>query len=874
MTLRTLILILLTTSAVLSQEIDSSGIVNPFSNKPAIADSILADTLAVDSAMIADSLKKDSDIDAVVFAQASDSLSFDVTGKKMLVYGNGSIKYKKSELESGKILANFVTNELEAEGIKDTSDTTGTKLAQTPVLTEGSQQYEGKRLRYNFKTQRGFISLARNNEETQSYRGNKVKKVAKDTYFIEDGIYTTCDADTPHTHFSALRMKVIQNDKIFAHWIFMHIANIPLPIPIPFGVFPNESGRRSGIIVPTFGTDNFRGQYFRNFGYYFALSDYYDATLKGSYYMRGGYGTELSARYKKRYDFEGNLFFSYENKKVGSEYDTEEYYSRDYELRVKHNQRFNPTSSLAVNLTFATGSNYRNTSTDYEQIYKQNITSNATFSKRFEELGANLTVNYSRNQDLQSGDIRETLPSVSFNLNTFKPFQGKNTDPRNMEWYEYISMSYNNRLRNTRDKIDGNLKIKNGFQQNLSMSASPKIGYVSISPSVNYTESWNPQYTTKQMMKFETVDSNNNIVPYDSLVTNKVDAITAARTFNLSVGASTKIYGMWQPQAFGIEAFRHTLSPSVSYNYRPDFSDPFWGYYNEYVDADGNIVEYSKYEDELYNSVSSGENQSIRFSLGNIFEMKTMKSKTDTSDTEDKIRLLTLDAGVSYNFASDFRKLSDLSVSYNTQIGQKLNLRASTRYTFYNTVEGTQLNEYLSETGRGLLRITNFTFYLSTTLAGSEDKDETRTGVDERIPDDDEGSLAPEENVEEEYYYNGQNIRPNFSIPWNLSLSYNYSLGMTDPREQYHSERQNVSLNASLNLTKNWNFKVSSGFDFVNHEVTAPALTIYRDLHCWEMNMTWNPLGAYRGFRFNLRLKASQLRDLKVEKNSGRFTGR
>ncbi|MFZ1292235.1 MAG: putative LPS assembly protein LptD, partial [Melioribacteraceae bacterium] len=219
-----------------------------------------------------DSVKsKSNEINDIVFSSASDSLMFNIPSKKMLIYGKGEIKYKQTTLNGGKINVNFETSDLEAEGIIDSADTNAVNgLAQIPVLKEGEENYEGNKLKYNFKTKKGFISAAKNKKEDSRYEGKNVSKVDKDTYFIEDGMYTTCESDTPHTHFTAAEMKVIQKDKIIAKWIFMHIGGVPIPIPIPFAVFPNEKGRHSGLIAPTYGSINNRGQYFKNFGYFFA----------------------------------------------------------------------------------------------------------------------------------------------------------------------------------------------------------------------------------------------------------------------------------------------------------------------------------------------------------------------------------------------------------------------------------------------------------------------------------------------------------------------------------------------------------------------------------------------------------------------------
>lgn len=847
------------------------GQINVSADSTAISDTLFADSANVisDSLATPDSLAKDNnDIDAVVFASGTDSLIFNVTEKRMYIYRDGEVTYKNSELKSGLIVSDFTTNEMIADGIADTSDSTKNGLIQTPSLAEGDEVYEGKSLRYNFKTQRGFISMAKNTEESSSYRGEKVKKVDRDTYFIEDGIYTTCDADTPHTHFQASEMKVIQKDKIVAKWIFMYIAGVPLPIPLPFAVFPNETGRRSGFIIPSYGQDAARGFYFRNFGYFFALSDYYDYTLTGDYYLKGGYGINNRFRYKKRYSFDGELIANYANQTVGEEGDPGRSEQENYKLYFRHNQTFNPTSSMNINLTFQSNNYQRNTAVTYDEILQQTITSNATYSKRFENIGGNLTASYSRTQYLNNGNITETLPRISFSLAQFYPFRGKDYKPSDQSWYEYIGMNYSTQFLNRRNKTDGQLKINGGFNHDINISAQPKIGYFTISPSISYNEKWYNKYQTRhtEIVPVEVPVVNNGDTSYvtryqENVVTDEHHKLSFVRSFGFNLSASTKIYGMAQPQMLGVEAFRHTISPSVSYNYRPDFSKDMWGYYDEYVDSSGNVVRYDKYSGQVFGGAGSGESQSINLSIGNLFEMKTMKDPTDTTSTQDKIKLLSLSLSTGYNFAADSLRLSDLRVSYNTSIGEWLNLNGSSNYTFYDFAGGRKINEYLAAKGKGLFRITSFNLSLSTSLSGDKIAGETRTGEDEE-----------EEDQAYNYVIGNEEIKPNFAIPWNLSLYYSYNF--SKPTPDNWTESQGIGMNFSVSLTENWKISGNANYDFKRHEIASPSISIYRDLHCWEMNLRWNPIGTYRGFNFEIRMKAPQLSDIKVTRNQGLYTGR
>ncbi|MCF8259210.1 MAG: LPS-assembly protein LptD [Melioribacteraceae bacterium] len=853
-------------SKLIFAQVDSSS--TGLSNDLNFTDSLntLQDSLSV----FADSTitpKRKSDVDAIIYSSSKDSLIFDVKDKKLFIYGTGELKYKNTELNSGKIDLDFTTNELFAEGRMDSVKGEYVEI-ETPKLVEGSENYEGYKIKYNFKTAQGFISMAKNSKEDKSYRGDKVKKVNKDVFFIEDGIYTTCQADTPHTYFTADEMKVIKDEFIVAKWIFMHVGGVPIPIPIPFGVFPNETGRRSGIIIPSYGSNDLRGQYFRNFGYYFALSDYYDLTLNGDYYSKGGYGFRGRARYNKRYELSGNINAGYSKIIYGEDSDPDRSERVDWNIGINHNQTFDPTMRLVANLQFQSSTYLQNNSNFLNDQLTRNVTSNATLSKRWDESGNSLTVNYSRTQNLESGNITESLPNVNFNMPVSYPFKST-ASQRDQSWYEKMGFNYSANFKNQRKKTDGELKIRGGFRHSISSSLSPKIGYFNISPRFGYSEKWYNKRIKRTNYLVEEFDEFGAVTGYkDTVVTDDIHEINAVRTFDFSLSASTKLYGTMQPHLLGVEAFRHTLTPSISYSYTPDFSKDTWGYYDEYTTSDGDVIRYDKFGNEIFGGASSGERQSVSFSLDNIFEIKTMKDPTDTTSQQEKIRLLNVGASTNYNFAADSLKLSDLSLSFRTQIGEFLNINGSSNYTFYDYNVNRKINQFLASNGKGLLRLTRFRFSLSTSISGDKLK-----GKDEPAEETDNDLANDQFNELRDDFYIGPYDSGNadFSIPWDISLSYNYNFNKPLPSDP--SISSNLGITGSINLTEYWKIRFRGNYDIENKELTAPQITIFRDLHCWEMNFTWNPLGTFRGYRFEIRMKAPDLQDIKVEKADRFYSG-
>jgi len=804
--------------------------------------------------------KKSYDVDTVIYTKASDSLIFFVKDRKMNIYGEGSLNYKETDLKSANIFVDFETSNIEASGVR--SDTLASSYEGTPVLKDKGEVYEGFRMKYNFKTRRGIISSAQTESEGTYYTGSKIKKVDNDTYFVQDGIYTTCNEPDPHYYFYSHEMKVVNKEQITAKWIWLFFGGVPFPVPLPFAVFPLESGRRSGIIAPAFGDDGTYGRYFSRFGYFWAISDYMDLALQGDYYTRGSYRFDSRFRYAKRYDFTGSLEGQYEFLRQNDVTDPDLFEQTNWRLIWNHNQNFDPSLRFDARLEFLSGNILQRNLVDLNDVLRNEIRSNATFFKNWEESGNSMSLNYSRRQVLETGEINEVLPNLTFNIPQKYPFRGKIASGE-QKWYELIGYNYSGQFQNNRDKQEGQLKIRGGIQHNINLSASPKIGYISVTPNFRYQEKWYNKRIEQSLVK-------SSFSGEDSLVTKDVKEINFVRTFSIGVGASTRFYGIVQPNMLGINSIRHTVNPSISYNYQPDFSKSHWGYYGTYKDSTGKEIMYNKYQNEIFGGASSGEQQNLSFSISNIFEMKTAVDPTDTTSKEKKIQLLNLDAGISYNLAADSVKFSRLNLGYRTQIGDWLNLSGNSSYSLYESNElGQETNQFLINNKKGLLRLTNFQFSLSTTLSGEKLRSKTEDEGGTPLPEG-EYELGGTDRKIYQGLYNDKD--PDFTIPWDISLSYNYVLDKSSPANTRSFSNVNGSLN--FNLTPAWKFSLTGSYDFDKKEFSAPQVRISRDLHCWLMNFTWNPIGTFTGYRFEIRVKAPQLQDLKVTKQDQFYEGR
>jgi lipopolysaccharide assembly outer membrane protein LptD (OstA) len=815
--------------------------------------------LSKDSLAISDTTKKKKsmDVDTVIYSSSRDSLIFHVNQKKMDLYGNSELKYKDADLKSADINIDFVTHDVNARGIPN--DSLPGKFKDTPALAQGSESYDGESMIYNFKTGRGYITAASTKNEGTKYSGAQIKKVDKDTYFVKDGIFTTCTITPPHYYFYAAEMKVIQKQEIDAQWIWLYFGGVPFPIPLPFGVFPLQSGRRSGIIPPAFGLDSKKGYYFSHFGYFWAINDYYDLNLTGDYFTRGSYALNSRFRYNERYDFGGSIEGGY---KILNNENTDGSISKDkeWEIAVNHQENFTPTMRLSAQLSFFSGKNYvQNTTMDLNQALTNDVYSNASLTKTWDESGNSMSLSYSRHQDLASGNINEILPNLSFSIPQQYPFRS-NEISNNPKWYELIGFNYNGEFENERNKVDGDLSIRGGIEHKINISASPKVGYFNITPNISYTEDW-----YNKQVSIHSGGAYADTTRGDSSVINDIHKLSALRTFSLGINASTKFYGMFQPNVFGISAIRQIVTPTIGYSYTPDFSKPMWGYYGSYNNFLGQSVIYNKYQREILSQPGTGEQQNLNFSLGNEFDMKTAVDPSDTTAKEKKIQLMNISGGISYNFAADSVRFSDINLNYRTQAGDWISLQGSTGFSLYDwNTNGANINKFLINEGKGFLRLTNFSFGISTSLSAdkfkSNEKDTTKKDLQS------EAFIPSQANINKGIYNQGD---PDFTMPWSLSLSYNYSLFKNNPALTTISS--NLSASLDFNLTQQWKFSVAGSYDFSAKQFSAPQIRISRDLECWLMNFTWNPIGLYSGYYFEIRVKAPQLQDLKITKRGDFF---
>ena len=221
-------------------------------------DSLLPDTLKPRSKRPVKAKRSDSAIEVQVICSASDSSYRDISQKKIYYYGNAEAKYDDIIITAGCLEFDLESSTCRARGIVDSLGI----LQGQPIFKQGESTFEAKEMLYNFKTKKGIITKVRTEERDGYLHGERIKRMEDNTINIRTGGYTTCDLKThPHYQFKFTKAKVIPDDKIVTGPIYLTVGDVPLPLALPFAIIPNTKGKKSGLIIPTYGESANRGFY-------------------------------------------------------------------------------------------------------------------------------------------------------------------------------------------------------------------------------------------------------------------------------------------------------------------------------------------------------------------------------------------------------------------------------------------------------------------------------------------------------------------------------------------------------------------------------------------------------------------------------------
>ncbi|MBI9068848.1 MAG: LPS-assembly protein LptD [Salinivirgaceae bacterium] len=810
--------------------------------------------------------KKANVFSSKVDYNADDSTIYSIDGKKVYLFGNAKIVYEDIELTAAYIEVDMERNILYAEGVKDSLG----KIGGQPVFTQGSETMHAKQITYNVKNQKGFIKGLYTEQEDGFLHSEQTKKDPNNQISLNRGKYTTCDLEHPHFYLKLSRGKVIPGKAIVASFSYLVIADIPLyPLMVPFGYFPTTKEAASGFIIPTFGEENNRGFFLRQGGYYFALNDYMDLTLKGDVYSKGSWLVGAQSKYKLRYKFSGNVNINY-SKVVSSEPGLSDYgTSNQYSIKWTHAQdpKARPNSNFSANVNYATMEDSRYNSKTTDEYLSNTISSSISYRKTFANTPFSMSMNANHNQNNQKKQVNLSAPQMTFTMNKIFPFK-RQVAVGKTQWYENIGLRYSGDFRNTFEAVPDSLMftdemtdyMKNGIKHAIPVSTSIKVlKYFNLEPSFNFSS--NTYF--KRNIKDQVVNAEGN----DTIIDKEEKGIYNIYNYKTGLSLGTTVYGMYQYKSKWLKAIRHVATPSVSLGWAPDFKYEKNG---GYIDNEYEGTRYSPYSKNLNPPSTQGKNGSVSFSLNNNVEMK-VANKKDTVSGETKIKLLeSLSFSTSYNMLADEFNWNPLAMSARTTLFKLLSINMSASGDFYALDSaGTKINEYnLNHNPGEPFRLTSASASTSLSFNSNDlfgtDKDanensgQDKPGLnnDSRNGNIDElGGLNRESNLYDYDY---------FDIPWNVSLR--YSLNYRKPNLE-STVTQTLGFSGDVKLTSKWKISFSSGWDFKAKDFTYTSFNLHRDLHCWVATLNLIPFGRNQSYNFTIGVKASVLQDLKYKKN-------
>lgn len=840
-------------------------------SKP-VMDTILIqrDSLVTDTILKNLRGKSSNAIDQQVTYSAGGYIKNDLINKKAILVKSAVVNYGEIEIKADSIVFNMRLNLVFAIGIKDSTG----KISGKPVFKEGSQEFEADELTYNFKTRKALIKNIITKQEDGLLHSRVTKLLEDGTSNIAKSTYSTCDADTPHFYIRLPRAKVYPGKKIISGPGNLVIAGIPLPLFIPFGYFPIQKKlAASGILIPRIGQERERGYSLTEGGYYFAVSDYFDLSLKGNLYANGTWMATAQSNYNKLYKYSGNFDFSYANNISGHKGLPD--YSRASNYRLgwtySQNAKSSPGSRFSANVNMSSSAFDQTNSYLVSEHVTTQRQSSVSYSKSWDGTPFNLSASVNHSQNVKNKTVSLDLPKFNFNMGRIYPLKGKSAGTK--KWYQELQFQYSASLDNQINTYDSILftknvfkNMRNGFKQDapLSLQIRPFRNF-SISPQVSYS---GVLYTQKIDKKWES----------NKVINDTTSGFFYGQAIRPSISAS------FNPQIFGtflftkpdsrLQAIRHVIKPSVGFSYIPAFNGLSTDMYR-WVQSDttGRETEYSIFEGNIYGTPSlSKRSGNISFSLINLLEAKVF-DKNDTTGKPKKIKLIdNFGITTSYNIFADSMRWAPVSMVVRTTLFKSFNISANSSFSLYGTnSKGIPINTFTFSQNKKLMRLTNFStsldFNLSELLKGKKAKNNSNAAQGNNQSNqglyESSGQAVPAAQnqttrLTDEYGYSV------FNVPWSLNVS--YTLNYTKSVVYKTPITQNLSFNGNLTLTKAMSITYTSGYDFTRKQITMTQIGINRDLHCWDMSINWIPNGSMQMWNFTLRVKASVLSDLKYER--------
>ncbi len=834
----------------------------------------LTDSLVLTTDTFDVKISKDS-LSAPVYYHADDSMVMDVPEKKIILYGTTTTaKYEDNELTAPGITFNQKDNVITAVHKRDSTG----KVIAFPIFKQGDLLTQSDSIAFNMKTGKGLTKGTYTQQGEMFIYGERIKKVDSASFFAFKSRITTCNLDTPHFAFVSKKIKFINKKFAVTGPVHPEFEGVPLPIILPFGIYPMYQGRHSGLMAPSFTANAQYGLALENLGYYKVLSDNWDVTARGTFYSYGGWTLNVSPRYYKRYRYTGNFTIDIMRLKQGFKGDIDYNVSKTFKIRWTHSMdsKARPGVTFSANVDAGSTKFDQNLPNNPIRNFNNILTSSINYAKVWKDKPFNLSLQANHTQNSTTSQVSITLPSMNFNVNTLYPFRRKEA-AGTLKWYENIGVALNTVFLNQTSFYDDTVNAINdkrpvftqitknmlwGVRHSVPINLSlPPLGALQVSPGVSYSETW---YQRKTIYNWNEADKKIDTILSKGLYTQ--------REMSFSLSATSRIFGMFGfNKDSKIKAIRHEIRPSMSISYRPDMN----GKYFRTVQRDTafNFTQYNVYKDNLNSFYGAGSFGGISFGIDNNIQMK-VRNKKDTSENADKkITLIDgLSINGSYNLLIDSFQLSPLSFSARSNLFDKINITFSSTLDPYRyDTNGRRINRLVwKDKLLTLGRMSSGNLSLSTSFRGGDKTQQTekKKALSNSI-NPYTGAPLTQEQEEAAYISNNPADYTDFSIPWSIQIGYSLRFNQVFDTEKNKFKsvfNSDANFSGTLALTPKWQFGYNATYNFTTKQVGYVSLNVSREMHCWQMSISISPIGRSKFFSVIISPKSALLRDIKVNR--------
>ena len=805
---------------------------------------------------------------------------------------------------------------LEADTITYQQDSCILDAVGEPRLFDGGQVLVGQGIRYDTCRRRGVIDEALTNFNEGStvwfLRGNVAQDSSSSRIFAGSSEITSCDLPNAHYHFSAREVKWISRNVLVARPVTLYVRDVPI-MWLPFIFQDVRPGRRSGILIPQFGINDLvrpSGGYNRqvtNVGYYWAPNDYIDVTGRLDWFANRylQYGVSGQYRWLNRF-LSGTLGINeqreFERDGAGG--------GSSFALRWDHRQTFDLSTSLNLNLNYASSTRIiRQNAIDPLQNTQQ-ITSSLNFSKRYG--WGTLTLGGNRRQNLSDGGVQQLLPALT--LSPVPIALGAN-----ITWSPGLSFTNNT---TSRTRLDSLLVVRpGGLLDTIAQTGSSRTTALAFQTPVRFGSfNWSNSLqvtdattTGRDSVRF-LADNPATVDPTDSVLVTRTfpgrfessldwdtginlpvlfrgswklqpvlgianvaagqpfalrnrntngDWVRQGKRFRFGVSSSPTFFGFF-PGIGPLTRIRHSVSPVITYNFEPAADVP-----EEFARA------LARPGEEL--QLRSNARQLLAVGLSQTFEGKRRSPSGDTTATDGpKLRILSISTSqVTYDFeqAKETGRTGwatqTLTNSFLSDLLPGFNL--SLTHDLWRGVAGVDTSDF-----DPFLQSVSASFSLS---GGTFRSIASIFGLASREPAD--GRRDPE--VPPSYVAeSGRRSRPGSFYSTSqaplratgraFTAAFNYSLSRRRPTSAVPEpdDIQNLGFSTSFSPTPFWALSWSTQYNITESEFESHVVRLERDLHEWRAGFNF-VRNANGNFAFYFSIYLTDLPDLKFDYDQTTF---